>query len=109
MSLFPGGQSLSLGGRQFGSDSKAPVTGTGKVDFNRATPTVSLGWGNLVRREGKHFSVPFELGVAFEGTPKNKLESGGKRVHFAQCQLPQVGSLRSHSAEASSTGAKPTR
>ena len=73
----PGGESFSLGGRQFFSDSAAPVTGNGKIDFNRAAPTITLGWGNLVRRDSKHFSVPFEIGVAFQGTPKANLNLAG--------------------------------
>ena len=38
----------------------------------------TIGWGNLVsRKEGKHFSVPFELGVAFQGSPKASLALAG--------------------------------
>jgi hypothetical protein len=55
-----------------------PVRGTGKIDFNRAAPLVTVGWGNLVsRKESKHFSVPVELGVAFQGSPKATLNLAG--------------------------------
>jgi hypothetical protein len=33
---------------------------------------VTFGWGNLVR-ENHHFSVPIELGIAFQGSPKSTL------------------------------------
>jgi hypothetical protein len=74
----PGGQSFTLGGTAFISDSAAPVTGNGKINFNRAAPMATLGWGNLIpRRASKHFSFPFELGVAFQGTPKTSLNLAG--------------------------------
>ena len=77
-SSVPGGQSFSLGGVTYYSDSANPVTGNGKIDFNRAAPMITVGWGNLVsRKEGSHFSVPFEVGVAFQGTPKASLNLAG--------------------------------
>jgi len=80
-----GGQSFSLGGHQYFSDSTAPVTGTGKIDFNRAAPTITVGWGNLVPRNSKHISIPFEIGVAFQGTPKANLNLAGN-----VCNSPDV-------------------
>jgi hypothetical protein len=74
----PGGQSFSLGGTGYYSDSTTPVTGNGKINFNQVAPTITLGWGNLVsRREGAHFSVPFEIGVAYQGSPKATLNLAG--------------------------------
>jgi len=74
----PGGQSFTLGGTTFFSDTAVPVTGSGKINFNRAAPVATLGWGNLVpRKASRHFSVPFELGVAFQGTPKATLNLAG--------------------------------
>jgi hypothetical protein len=60
------------------SDPTNPVTGRGKVDFNRAAPMITAGWGNLISRQpGKHLSVPVELGVAFQGSPKARLALAG--------------------------------
>jgi hypothetical protein len=76
--IVPGGQSFTLGGSAFISDPTAPVTGNGKIDFNRAAPMVTIGFGNLVpRKASKHFSVPFEIGAAFQGTPKATLNLAG--------------------------------
>jgi hypothetical protein len=69
----PGGESFSLGGTTYYSDSGTPVTGNGKINFNRAAPMATIGWGNLVPRNHSHFSVPVELGVAFQGSPKATL------------------------------------
>ncbi len=74
----PGSQSFSLGGVSYSSDPSNPITGTGKIDFNRAAPMITVGWGNLVsRKEGAHFVVPFEMGVAFQGSPKASLTLSG--------------------------------
>lgn len=72
-----GGQSFSLGGTKYFSDTGTPVTGSGKIDFNRAAPMATFGWGNLVPRNHGHFSVPVELGVAFQGSPKATLNLAG--------------------------------
>jgi hypothetical protein len=74
----PGGQSFSLGNVSYYSDPSNPITGTGKIDFNRAAPMITVGWGNLVsRKEGAHFVVPVELGVAFQASPKASLALAG--------------------------------
>jgi len=76
--LVPGGQPFSLGDADYYSDSSSPVTGTGKLKFNNVAPMITIGWGNLVsRKEGAHFSVPFEFGVAFQGSPKATLQLAG--------------------------------
>jgi len=72
--LVPGNQSFTLGGVSFISDPANPVSGNGKIVFNRAAPTITFGFGNLVpRKKSKHFSIPVELGVAFQGSPKATL------------------------------------
>jgi hypothetical protein len=74
----PGGQSFTLGGQTYYSDAAAPVTGDGKIDFDRVAPMATVGFGNLIpRKESKHFSLPVELGVAFQGTPKATLNLAG--------------------------------
>lgn len=82
----PGGQTFTLGGVQYYSDTTVPVTGSGSIKFNRAAPMATIGWGNLVsRKETKHFSVPVELGVAFQGSPKAALGLSGN-----VCDTPGV-------------------
>lgn len=74
----PGGQSFTLGGVDFISDPANPVTGNGKLSFNRVAPTLTFGFGNLVPRSAsKHFSVPVEFGIAFQGAPKATLGLAG--------------------------------
>ncbi len=73
----PSGQTLTLGGVTYTSDTTTPLSGTGKIDFDRAAPMATIGWGNLVPRGHKRFSVPFEVGAAFQGSPKATLNLTG--------------------------------
>ena len=76
--LVPGNQSFTLGGVTYYSDPTSPTSANGKIVFNRAAPTVTFGFGNLVpRRASKHFSIPVEFGVAFQGSPKATLGMAG--------------------------------
>lgn len=85
----PGTQSFTLGGTSYTSDPANPITGTGKIGFNTVAPTFMLGWGNLVpRKENKHISVPFEVGMLFQGSPKATLNLAGTACDStgANCQ-----------------------
>jgi hypothetical protein len=73
----PGGQSFSLGGTTYYSDTVTPVTGSGNIKFNQVSPMATFGWGNLVPRNHSHFSVPVELGAVFQGSPKASLNLAG--------------------------------
>ncbi len=75
--LVPGGQSFTLGGVTYYSDAAAPVNGGGKIDFNQAAPLITVGWGNLVPRSHRRFSVPLELGVSLQGAPQATLNLQG--------------------------------
>lgn len=76
--LVPADKSFTLGGVKFYSDPSSPATAQGKITFNRAAPTITVGWGNLIsRKEGSRFSFPFEIGIAFQGSPNTTLAFGG--------------------------------
>ena len=49
----------------------SPPLGNGSIALNSTNPafTLTTGWGNLISRKGGHFSVPFEIGAAFVGSP----------------------------------------
>jgi hypothetical protein len=76
--ITTGNQNFTLGGVTYYSDPASPATATGKIDFDQIAPIVTFGIGNLVpRRKSKRFSVPFEMGVAFQGSPKATLGLSG--------------------------------
>jgi len=72
-----GGRSFTLGNTTYISDASTPISGTGKIGFNKVAPSLLAGWGNLLPRSEKHFSVPFEFGAVFQGTPKATLNLVG--------------------------------
>ena len=86
----PAGQRFTLGGASFVSDPANPVKGTGKLDFNRAGPSFTVGWGNLLPRSAKRFTVPVEVGIVYQGAPKATLNLGGNVCDFALLNCPSV-------------------
>ena len=73
----PGGQTFSLGGTTYMSDPTAPVTGTGKLDFVKVAPSLMVGLGNLIPRNGRHFSFLFEVGAVYQGSARVALNFAG--------------------------------
>jgi hypothetical protein len=74
---IPGGQTFTLDNAGYLSSPSNPVGGTAKLYFNKVDPTAMIGFGNLVPRNGSQFSINFEVGVAFEGSPKLNLDLSG--------------------------------
>jgi hypothetical protein len=73
----PGGQTFSLGGTQYESDPAAPVSGTGTLDFVKVSPSIMVGVGNLIPRNGRHYSFLFEVGGAYQGSARVALNFAG--------------------------------
>lgn len=73
----PAGQSFTLGGVNYISSATDPLTGSGKIAFNRAAPLFLIGFGNLLPRSGRHFGVSFDIGAAYQGTPRATLNLAG--------------------------------
>jgi hypothetical protein len=64
----PGGQSFTLNGVNYYSSATAPVNGTYNLSFgNKAAPSLTLGFGNMIPRKGGHWSVPLEIGGEYIG------------------------------------------
>lgn len=74
----PAGKTFTLNDTTYASSATDPVTGTGSLTFpNRVAPKLTVGWGNLVPRNERHFSFPFEVGFAYVGDPKFTLALAG--------------------------------
>jgi hypothetical protein len=69
----PGGQAFTLGGTSYISSAANPVSGTAKLGFNKVAPTLLIGFGNLIPRNRRRFSLTTEFGVAYTGAPKASL------------------------------------
>lgn len=77
--LITPGQSFSLNGVTYYSASSNPVNGSGRIDFRHTAPSLTLGWGSWIRRDGqsRHWAFPFEFGAAFMDDPKTELNFTG--------------------------------
>jgi hypothetical protein len=73
----PGGQSFTLSGVGYTSSTTTPVTGTGQITFRTTSPALVMGWGNLIPHGSRRWSVPFEMGTVFQGTPQAILSLNG--------------------------------
>ena len=82
----PGGSTLALNHVQYYSSLSDPVGGTGTIGARKVAPEVLLGFGNLLPRSGRHFTVIFDLGVVFQGSPQAKLNLLG-----STCLTPTTG------------------
>src|SRR5262245_15075947 len=75
--LVPGGQSFTLSGTRYFSSATNPITGTAALTLNKTAPTLAIGFGNLLPRSGRHFSVSTDIGVVFQGSPQFALGLAG--------------------------------
>ena len=66
-SVPPGG-SFELGSQSYINSVNDPVHGTATVAYPRnVAPLLTIGWGNLIPRTGRHWAIPVELGAAYTG------------------------------------------
>jgi hypothetical protein len=74
----PGGKQFSLGDSDLISDPANPVTGNLTASYDRkVAPSILIGWGNLLPKGNRRWSVPFELGVVFSTAPTATLNLTG--------------------------------
>jgi hypothetical protein len=75
--IVPGGQNFTLSGTGYTSSPSNPINGNGAVTFAKVDPKITFGFGNLVPRSGRHWSIISELGIAYSGSPKAALAFQG--------------------------------
>jgi hypothetical protein len=75
----PPGTNFTLGNTSYTSLPGDPVKGNATIALNnyQVSPMILVGWGNLLKRGGGHFSFNFELGAAFVGSPQTTLSLTG--------------------------------
>lgn len=74
----PGGQRFDIGDGTYTSSTADPVTGKATFNYdNHVAPMVSIGFGNMIPRNGRHWSIPVEIGGIFTGAPKFGLDVNG--------------------------------
>jgi hypothetical protein len=68
--LVPGGSSVTLGGTTYYSSATDQIRGTAGLTLNKFAPTLGIGFGNLLPRSARHWSLSTDLGVVFQGEPQ---------------------------------------
>jgi hypothetical protein len=67
--VIPSGSTITLNGQNYISSYTDPLRGSGRIDFRKVSPGLSLGFGNLIPRTRSRFSVPVEIGFYYAGQP----------------------------------------
>ncbi len=81
-----GGQYFFLNGVQYTSSATDPVHGTANLDFGRTVaPSITVGFGNMIPRDGARWSIPFEIGFDYVGRPAIALNLSGSACQLAVC------------------------
>jgi hypothetical protein len=75
--LVPPGSTVTLNGQDYVSSTSDPLHGAGSIDFRKASPGFTLGFGNIVPRRSGHFSFPVEAGFYYVGQPDLKVSFTG--------------------------------
>jgi hypothetical protein len=88
----PGGSTFTLSNTTYVSDPADPISGAGRVDFPKAGPMLTVGWGNLLPRNTRHFSFPVEVGFIYTGAPRTALNLGGSACDPAGVNCLSVSS-----------------
>lgn len=70
------GQTVTVDDVDYLGTAANPIRVAGKISVESVRPMVTLGWGNIIPRN-RRFSVPFELGVVFQGQPVAALSYTG--------------------------------
>lgn len=99
-SWVPAGQFFELGSQGFTNSVDDPLNGLASVALPRnLAPTLTVGFGNMIPRSGRHLSFPTEFGVAYSEAPRINVTLDGTACTsqgcFAFSQNPDaVKSLR---------------
>jgi hypothetical protein len=74
----PPGKPFELGDQPLINTVDDPIGGTASIAYpRRLAPMLTAGFGNLIPRDGRHFTMPIEFGVAFTGQPHMNVQLNG--------------------------------
>lgn len=86
--LSVGSSQFSIGSQTYTSLASDPIRGTASMTFSKFSPMLAIGFGQLVPRSGRHFSMAFDLGVVFEDVPTVSLTYSGTGCLVTTPALP---------------------
>lgn len=72
------GARFDMGDGTYTNSATDPVKGNATFAYDRTVaPMVTFGFGNLIPRNGRRWSIPVDIGVVFTGAPKFGLDMDG--------------------------------
>ena len=84
-SVLPG-HYFELGDQGFTNSVDDPLSGTATVAYaHTIAPMLMMGFSNMLPRSGKHFSMPYEFGVAYTGAPRINVRLSGTACTAEGC------------------------
>ena len=86
-------QSFTLNGVSYSSNAANPITGNAALTLNKFAPTLGIGFGNLLPRSARHFSLSTDLGVVFQGSPQFALALAGTGCISGTTNCQAINSL----------------
>lgn len=75
--IVPAGESISLDDGDYVSSDADPLHGSASIGVWKTSPGLTIGYGNIIPRSGKHFSFPVEVGFYYIGQPTLKVDFSG--------------------------------
>jgi hypothetical protein len=78
---IPGGQEIGIDDTDYKSSTTDPIKSSGLVTVEKTRPAIMVGWGNVIP-SSRRWSVPFELGVIFQGAPAATLSFSGSACNL---------------------------
>jgi hypothetical protein len=75
--LVPGGQRFLVGNTTYESSAFSPVTASAQLNLRKLAPELLFGIGNLIPRGRRRWSIEFEAGAAYQGSPAVTLNLTG--------------------------------
>jgi hypothetical protein len=82
----PAGQVFELEDYQMTSSLNDPLHGGATATYGKKiAPVLMAGFGNILPRNGRHFSVPFEFGVAYPGAAQIGISLQGTACQADGC------------------------
>jgi hypothetical protein len=89
--LLANGKKLTLNDVDYVAAPGSQVTGSASVDFGNFGPSLRIGFGNLIPRGSRHWSIPFEIGVIYTSAPTFHLDLNGRvcPANTPNCATPK--------------------
>jgi hypothetical protein len=86
--IVPPGETISLDDGDYVSSQTDPLHGSASIGVWKTSPGLTIGYGNIIPRSGKHFSFPVEVGFYYVGQPTLKVDFSGSACDPSEPQPP---------------------